>query len=118
MSVVKEYRDRLMNLDKLIEEEDNLKKLTKEEAWETLMNKLAEIRVDAMDIAIAEGDTTDAKAYARAIGTIINFFHSLSGSVMLDDLQAQRDQLKKEIDMVSKERLRGSYTNQGLGATI
>ena len=114
----KEYRDRLQDLDKLIVERDNLKSLTQQESWKTLMEKLAEMRVDAMDLAIAEGDTTEAKAYARALGTILNFFYSLANDTAMKDLEERKKQLREEIDMVEKDRMANQYPAMGLNATL
>lgn len=114
----KEYRDRLENLDVLIAEKDCLRLLTENDAWPILLGRLAELRVDAMDLAIAEGDTTDAKAYARVLGVLMNFFYSLDSTVELDDLVGQRELLKQEIAIIDKSRREEYSTSIGLGVTI
>lgn len=112
----RENKAHLDNLDKLIREGSNLKALTQHEAWGLLLRKMAEMRVDALDDAVAEGDTTDKKAYARAIGCILNFFYSLENEIYLDDLVAQRERLLDEIGRIEKDR--AENINLGLGSTI
>ena len=107
------------NLDKLIIEKDSLKELTKNPAWSLLMKKLSELRVDAMDQAVAVGDTTDSKAYARALGAIIVILYSFDNDIELDDLMARKELLKKEIEDVETDRRnQQNGTYNGLGATL
>ena len=114
----KENKLRVENLDRLIEDQDNLKKLTNQDAWKLFMKIISEMRVDAMDAAVHEGDTTDQKAEARAYGKLINIFYTWEDETYKDDLIRRRESLLKEIRNIESERRPMNDMNQGLSSAI
>jgi len=112
-------RKQIENLAKLIEKQDSLKELTKQPGWKILMATLSEIRVDAMDSAVAEGDTTDQKALARALGMLMGIFYTWSDDTYRNDLESRMIKLREEIRIIEENR-RNPYegANVGLSSAI
>jgi hypothetical protein len=112
-------RERLESFDVLIEAQESLKDLTTQKGWDIFIGILKEMRVDAMDMAVAEGDTTGKKAEARVLGALLNTFYSWGDETYLNDIKARKEALKKEIDEVDRARREQSVLlGSGLGATI
>jgi len=117
--VDRESREQLHIYESLIEKKEQLLDLTKHPAWSEFLKELGELRVDSLSEAIKEGDTTDAKAYARALNVMINFLLSLDNTVELDNLQLQKKRLQEDIERFERDRYRThEETMTGLGGTI
>ena len=114
--MTEEQRERATNLQELIAKEEKLIELTQHEAWIELIKGLSDMRVGAFYRAISEGDTTDAKAYARAVDNIISYLRSIGNPLVYNDLIEKLDSLKDDIRLAESEANR--YVSQGMGATI
>ena len=114
----KENKLRVENLDRLIENQVNLKKLAEQDAWKLFMKIVSEMRVDAMDAAVMEGDTSDQKAEARVYGKLMNIFYTWEDDTFKDDLVLRRESLLKEIRLIEAERRPMNDMNQGLSSAI
>ena len=108
------YKEEIKNLEELIRTNESLIKLTEQPGWETLLKSLQKIRVSAFYASIAEGDTTDSKAYARAVDNIIVMLKGAGDETEINDLINRKESLEKNI----KEMEDNNSTYNGSSAVI
>ena len=91
------FKEEIKWLEEKIREKENLRKITEHDSWKDLLEELHSFRVTAFYGAVQEGDTTDAKAYARALDNLICLLAELEDDTELTDYKDRRDSLKNEI---------------------
>lgn len=110
-----ELKERLQNYTDLISSKTSILELSQKKEWQQVLDELESMRVAAMYASIQEGDTTDAKAYARAIDNIIAKMRGCSDDTEIRTLVDQYEGLKGQI---REEESTFHSASMGLGATI
>jgi hypothetical protein len=91
--------NQLETLMNLISKQERLINLSKQDGWKDLLSKLAEFRVDCLSQVLLPGDTTEAKAYARVAGFIVNLFNSIGSDIELSNLMDIKEGVERDIRM-------------------
>lgn len=93
----KSEREQINDLANQIIGIESVVKLSKEEGYKIILEKISSARIDAVSRALSPGDTTDAKAFAIAWGMIADLFYSIPNGVELDNLIDMKQSLERDI---------------------